>query len=82
MDRLTARTPQGVECADTAAALEKLARCEDLCQYLEQRQNQLSEKLAALRTAGKTKTTQFRELMAEKLANGHTIALLHANGLL
>lgn len=82
MDRLTTRTPQGVECADTAAALEKLARCEDLCQYLEQRQDQLSQKMAALRAAGKTKTTQFRELMAEKLANSHTIALLQANGLL
>lgn len=40
------------------------------------------EKLADLRAAGKTKTTQFRELMGEKLANGHTIALLHANQLL
>ena len=27
MDRLTRRTPQGVECGDTAAALEQLARC-------------------------------------------------------
>ena len=26
MDRLTRRTPQGVECDDTSAALEKLAR--------------------------------------------------------
>lgn len=82
MDRLTRRTPQGVECDDTSAALEKLARCEDLCQYLEQRQDQLSQKLADLRAAGKTKTTQFQELMGEKLANGHTIALLHANQLL
>ena len=82
MDRLTRRTPQGMECDDTSAALEKLARCEDLCQYLEQRQDQLSQKLADLRAAGKTKTTQFRELMGEKLANGHTIALLHANQLL
>ena len=40
------------------------------------------QKLADLRAAGKTKTTQFRELMGEKLANGHTIALLHANRLL
>ena len=67
----------GARCARSLKAARR-----QLSGELGKRINSMSQKLADLRAAGKTKTTQFRELMGEKLANGHTIALLHANRLL
>lgn len=51
MDRLTRRTPQGVECDDTSAALEKPGPLRRPVPYLEQRQDRLSQKLADLRAS-------------------------------
>ena len=51
------------------AALERLARFEDMALGLEQEQGDIAARLAALRAQGKDKTVQFRELMARKLVN-------------
>ena len=63
-------------------ALERLAKCENLLTQLEQEQVELSQKLEQLRAQGKTKTVQFRELMARKLVNQQLRLRLEQFGLL
>ena len=63
-------------------ALERLANCENLLTQLEQEQVELSQKLEQLRAQGKTKTVQFRELMARKLVNQQLRLRLERFGLL
>lgn len=89
--RLTLHTPEGARLpAETAvlrgdllagAAVDRLAAYEDIAPALEQRQTQLAEKLAQLRGAGKERSVQFRELLAEKLTNASMLALLKTRGL-
>lgn len=62
-------------------ALERLARCEDLLADLEGEQTQLSQQLESLRSQGKTRTVQFRELMARKLVNQQLRLRLEQYGL-
>ena len=72
MERYTVRQAGAAALASPESlspALERLARCEDLLADLEGEQDELSQKLEALRAQGKTKTVQFRELMARKLVN-------------
>ena len=58
------------------AALERLARFEDMALGLEQEQGDIATRLAALREQGKDKTVQFRELLAQKLSNANMLLLL------
>lgn len=66
----------------TPEALERLARFEAMARETAAQQEQLSQKLALLRTAGKERTAQFRELLAQKLTNAAVLSLLQAHGLL
>lgn len=63
-------------------AAEKLAAYENLGEELCAQQAQLSQKMADLRAAGRERTVQFRELMAQKLSNAYVISLLQARGLM
>ena len=58
------------------AALERLARFEDMALGLEAEQGDIAARLAALREQGKDKTVQFRELLAQKLSNANMLLLL------
>ena len=58
------------------AALERLARFEDMALGLEAEQGDIAARLAALREQGRDKTVQFRELLAQKLTNANMLLLL------
>ena len=58
------------------AALERLARFEDMALGLEQEQGDITARLAALREQGRDRTVQFRELLAQKLSNTNMLLLL------
>lgn len=81
MSRLTQWTAGAWTAPDTAQALARLAEFENLAEELTARQEELSREMAALRGQGKERSVQFRELLAQKLANGHTLSLLQARGL-
>ena len=68
--------------AAEADAAEKLERLEDLCEELPAQQQKIHEKMEALRSQGKEKSCQFRELMVQKLNNSMLIATLKARGLM
>ena len=57
-------------------AVEKLARFENMADDLAARQEAIAQDLEALRAAGRQNTVQFKQLLAEKLTNAGTLALL------
>ena len=58
------------------AALERLARFEDMALGLEREREEISGELASLRDRRKEKTVQFRELLARKLTGQNMLLLL------
>ena len=78
MERYTVRAGGAVSVPpeQLEAALERLARFEDMALGLEQEQGDIAARLAALREQGKDKTVQFRELLAQKLSNANMLLLL------
>jgi len=62
-------------------ALERLAVFEDMVEELEQDQVYITGQLEDLRSRGKEKTVQFRELLARKLVNGNMKLLLERYGI-
>ena len=78
MERYTTREGKAVRVPpdQLEAALERLARFEDMALGLEQERADIAQKLAALREQGKEKTVQFRELLAQKLNNQNMQLLL------
>lgn len=81
--RLTAPLKPGYRLeGDLQEAVDKLGRLEDLCQELPAQQQIIHEKMEALRSQGKEKSCQFRELMVQKLNNSVLMATLQARGLL
>ena len=81
MSRLPQWTAGAWTVPDTAEALARLAEFENLAVELAAQQEELSREMAALRESGKERSVQFRELLAQKLANSHTLSLLQARGL-
>lgn len=63
-------------------AADRLAAFEALGEELTAQQEALSARMAALRSQGKERTVQFRELMAQKLNNAAVLSVLQARGLL
>ena len=78
MERYTVRAEGAVSVPpdQLEAALERLARFEDMALGLEAEQRDIAARLAALREQGKDKTVQFRELLAQKLSNANMLLLL------
>ena len=78
MERYTVRAEGAVSVPpdQLEAALERLARFEDMALGLEAEQGDIAARLAALREQGKDKTAQFRELLAQKLSNANMLLLL------
>ena len=79
-----------IEAADLCAAgggwagpaADRLAAFEALGEELAAQQEALSARMAALRSQGRERTVQFRELMAQKLNNAAVLSALQARGLL
>ena len=78
MERYTVRAGGAVSVPpeQLEAALERLARFEDMALGLEAEQGDIAARLAALREQGRDKTVQFRELLAQKLTNSNLRLLL------
>ena len=78
MERYTVRAEGAVSVPpdQLEAALERLARFEDMALGLEAEQRDIAARLAALREQGKDKTVQFRELLAQKVSNANMLLLL------
>lgn len=83
MERYTIRSAGAVsvEPEQLQAALERLARFEDLAFGLAGEQEEISKSLERLRGERREKTVQFRELMARKLTNTSMLLLLEQYGL-
>ncbi len=78
LHRLTEKMEGNISAPDNAAALERLARWEDLIERLTARQAVLSAEIAALQQKGERPTAyKLRERLAEKLTN---TAVLNAMG--
>ena len=84
MERYTVRAGGAVSVPpeQLEAALERLARFEDMALGLEAEQGDIAARLAALREQGRDKIVQFRELLAQKLTNSNLRLLLERYRLL
>ena len=84
MERYTIRAGGAVSVPpeQLEAALERLARFEDMALGLEAEQGDIAARLAALREQGRDRTVQFRELLAQKLTNSNLRLLLERYRLL
>ena len=78
MERYTVRAGGAVSVPpeQMEAALERLARFEDMALGLEREREEISGELASLRDRRKEKTVQFRELLARKLTGQNMLLLL------
>ena len=61
---------------------EKLTKLEKLIADITAEQEKISAELAVLRSQGKEKTVQFRQLFTKKLSNTNVISLLSSYGLM
>ena len=57
-------------------ALARLAQFEDMAQGLDREQAEIAQRLEQLRSQGREKTVQVRELLAQKLTNQNMKLLL------
>ena len=61
--------------------LARLAAFEDMAEGLEQDQENIARTLEELRSRGKDRTVQFKELLARKLVNNNMKLLLERYGI-
>jgi hypothetical protein len=57
-------------------AIQKLAKFENLYDYLIARQNSIPKELEILRNEGKIKTVTFRELLSRKMMNAALLTMM------
>jgi hypothetical protein len=62
-------------------AVEKLAKFENLCDSIIEKQSSLAEELEALRAAGKEKNFKFKELLGQKIMNEMLLMQIRGQGL-
>jgi hypothetical protein len=78
MERLTKKTEDGkIFADDNSTVLERLAKFEDLYEYVTEQQKSIPMELEALRKADKTKSYKYRELFGHKLMNDSFISLFN-----
>lgn len=65
----------------SGTAIDLLAKFESFYDEIEESQIDLSHQLEKLRSEGKEKTVQFRELFTKKLVNNNILAFLRFHGL-
>lgn len=61
--------------------IDRLAKFETFYEEIEKNQIELSEQLEILRSEGKDKTVEFKELFTKKLVNNNVMAFLRYHGL-
>lgn len=74
--RLTEKTQEGYCVKDTALAIHRLGRLEDMYESLCSERDRLAQTLAGLSEAGRTKTATYHQLFARRLTLINTIASL------
>jgi hypothetical protein len=62
-------------------AIEKLAKFENLYEYLTDRQRTIPKEMEKLRNENRTKSYKFRELLGEKLMNETLLSLFRRHGI-
>ena len=62
-------------------AIDRLAKFETFYEEIEKNQIELSDQLEVLRSEGKDKTVEFKELFTKKLVNNNVMAFLRYHGL-
>jgi hypothetical protein len=62
-------------------AVEKLAKFENLCDSIIEKQSSLAMDLEALRAAGKEKNFKFKELLGQKIMNEMLLMQIRGQGL-
>ena len=85
MDRLTGREGKRYTIPATdgaqAHALDRLGRYEDLHEWLLLEKAKTEGEIEKLRLEGKQQSVKFKQLLAQKLSLGNTLALFEARGL-
>ena len=82
MEMLTGRAKAASAEAAKLGTEDKNRGLLSVAEELTAQQEALSARMAALRSQGKERTVQFRELMAQKLNNAAVLSALQARGLL
>lgn len=67
MERLTVKGNNGYQVNDTAAAVNRLGRLEDLYDALLAEKEKITVEMDKLSEAGRTKSATYRQLFANKL---------------
>ena len=83
MERYTRREEERIAVPQVRLeeALARLAQLEDMMQDLAAQQEEIPRRLQELRSQGREKTVQFRELLAQKLVNQNLCLLMERYGL-
>lgn len=72
-------TPNADGC--TGPAIERLAGFENAYEAIERERDKAEAELVKLRAAGKQKTVQFRQLLAQKITHANILALFAIHGI-
>ena len=83
MERITKKDSAGswvIPAEEMESAAARLAAFEDAYERLMARQQEIVTRMEALKSQGKQKTAQFRELFGEKLMNQNTLTLWETYG--
>ena len=65
----------------TGEVIDRLAKFESFYEEIEKNQITISEQLEVLRSEGKDKTVEYKELFTKKLVNNNVMAFLRYHGL-
>lgn len=65
---------------DIDAIIKKLAKYEDMYDYILQDTKEIVEKMEALKASGDNKSCRFKELMVRKMTNNNIISALKIHG--
>lgn len=83
MERITKKDSAGswvIPAEEMESAAARRAAFEDAYERLMARQQEIVTRMEALKSQGKQKTAQFRELFGEKLMNQNTLTLWETYG--
>lgn len=65
----------------TGEVIDRLAKFESFYEEIEKNQITISEQLEVLRSEGKDKTVEYKELFTKKLVNNNVMAFLRYHGI-
>lgn len=65
----------------TGEVIDRLSKFESFYEEIEKNQITISEQLEVLRSEGKDKTVEYKELFTKKLVNNNVMAFLRYHGL-